>query len=251
MAWAPHHLVAIAICAAAVAGDLAAQGGTTPATGSVAGEVLSKDNAVVPDAVIVIAGRIARTDSAGRFVIRGVPLGEHELVARRIGFEPVTRRVQVTVGQPVQVRMVLNEVIHRLQAMQTIGQAMAADGRLWMLDEFDRRRRRGVGVFLSREDLKYFYSIGSAVAGRTPGVREVRDQFGNWSFVFTRCGGAAAGGRVAVFIDGMRAYNGADALSFYRPSDVEAIEIYRSVAELPPEAVGDGCAAIFIWLRRS
>jgi hypothetical protein len=32
-------------------------------------------------------------------------------------------------------------------------------------------------------------------------------------------------------------------------SDIEAIEVYRGVAELPLEAMGNACAAIFVWMR--
>lgn len=235
------------------AAPLAAQGSPAPAaTGGLQGRVVSRDSVPVPEAVISVAGRSTRTDRSGFFSLRDLPEGTHELETRRIGFEPVTRRVTIRAGRVEQTRIVLNEVSYRLEAMRTVAEGIRDDGRLWMLRDFERRRSRGTGVFLASEELRYFYSIGTAVASRTPGVREVRDEFGNWSFVFARCRqGGLGGGGVAVYIDGMRATGGQDALSFYRPNDVEAIEIYRSVAELPPEAVGDGCAAIFIWLRRT
>ena len=31
--------------------------------------------------------------------------------------------------------------------------------------------------------------------------------------------------------------------------DIEAIEVYRGVSELPPEAMGNTCAAIYVWTR--
>lgn len=34
-------------------------------------------------------------------------------------------------------------------------------------------------------------------------------------------------------------------------SDIEAIEVYRSPSELPMRAIGNACAAIFIWTRFS
>lgn len=233
--------------------SLGAQGTPTPVSlGALQGRVLSRDSVPVPDAVVTVAGRTARTDRAGFFSLRDLPPGTHQLETRRIGFEPVTRSITIRAGRMELTRIVLNEVSHRLEAMRTVAEGIRDDGRLWMLRDFERRRSRGTGVFLSRDELQHFYSIGTAVASRTPGIREVRDQFGNWSFVFTRCRqGGLGGGGVAVYIDGMRASGGQDALSFYRPNDVEAIEVYRSVAELPPEAVGDGCAAIFIWLRRT
>lgn len=234
--------------------SLHAQGtSASVATGSLQGRVVARDSVPVPDAVLSVAGRMARTDSTGSFSLRDLPVGTHQLETRRIGFQPITRSVTIRAGRVEQVRVVLNEVSHRLEAMRTVALGMRDDGRLWMLRDFERRRARGTGVFMSRAELRNFYSIGSAVQARTPGVREVRDQFGNWRFVFNRCGGLGGlgGNVVAVYIDGLRAIGGQDALSFYSPNDVEAIEVYRSVAELPPEAVGDGCAAVFIWLRRT
>ncbi len=232
---------------------LAAQG--TPgsaATGGVQGRVVSKDSVPVSDVVVSIAGRLARSDAAGLFTVRGIPAGTHDVEARRIGFEPIKQRVTVPAGGIATIRVVLNEVSVRLEAMRTVAEGMLGDGNLWMLREFERRRARGVGRFYTRREVENFFSIGTAVAATTPGVREVRDQFGNWSMTFTRCGsGGLVGGVVAVFVDGMRAYGGQDALSFYRPNDIEAMEVYRSVSELPPEAVGDACAAIYIWLRRT
>lgn len=248
----PVRLLALA-CLVILALPLAAQGPPAPTpSGGLQGRVVSRDSVPVPDAVVSVGGRMARTDRAGFFSLRDLPAGVHELEARRIGFQPVTRRVTVRAGRIEVTRIVLNEVSHRLEAMRTVAERMRDDGHLWMLRDFERRRARGTGVFLSRDELQHFYSVGTAVASRTPGVREVRDQFGNWSFVFTRCRqGGLGGGGVAVYVDGMRAMGGQDVLSFYGPNDIEAIEIYRSVAELPPEAVGDGCAAVFIWLRRT
>jgi hypothetical protein len=33
------------------------------------------------------------------------------------------------------------------------------------------------------------------------------------------------------------------------PQEIEAIEVYQGAGEMPAEAKGDACFAIFIWLR--
>ncbi len=55
--------------------------------------------------------------------------------------------------------------------------------------------------------------------------------------------------RLAYFLDGLRTTG--DLLTVFRPQNIEAIEIYRGPSELPPEAMGNACAAVFIWTRRS
>lgn len=54
---------------------------------------------------------------------------------------------------------------------------------------------------------------------------------------------------VQVFIDGVRVTEPFVALGSLTTNDIEAMEVYRGVSELPMEAAGDGCAAIFIWTR--
>jgi hypothetical protein len=51
-----------------------------------------------------------------------------------------------------------------------------------------------------------------------------------------------------LFVDNVRV-KGLSYLSELNPSQIEAIEIYQGPSELPAEAKGMACAAIFIWLR--
>jgi hypothetical protein len=44
----------------------------------------------------------------------------------------------------------------------------------------------------------------------------------------------------------MKVQNAAAELGALRLSDLESIEVYRGPSELPPDARGDGCAAIFV-----
>jgi hypothetical protein len=53
-----------------------------------------------------------------------------------------------------------------------------------------------------------------------------------------------------IFVDGFLARDGAARLDAIKPQEVEAIEVYQGAAQLPAEARGNGCAAIFIWLRQ-
>jgi hypothetical protein len=52
-----------------------------------------------------------------------------------------------------------------------------------------------------------------------------------------------------LFIDGFRV-RGLGTLSALNPSDIEAIEVYQGAAQLPAEAKGNACAAIFVWVKQ-
>jgi len=58
-------------------------------------------------------------------------------------------------------------------------------------------------------------------------------------------------GPIALYIDGAMVMpdNRVDAFSALRPGDVEAVEVYRSPTELPAEAMGNACGAIYVWTR--
>lgn len=52
-----------------------------------------------------------------------------------------------------------------------------------------------------------------------------------------------------LFLNGTRIQDVPTELGLLRLSDIEAVEVYRGPTELPAEAVGNGCAAIFVWTR--
>ncbi len=115
-----------------------------------------------------------------------------------------------------------------------------------MLEEFYRRRQRGSGRFFTREEIDKAGSL-IAIFSTVPGVRARTAMFGGLGLQFARCKGGIQGGRVMYFTDGVPSMAGME----LPPEDIAAIEVYRGVTELPPEAVGNACAAVFIWTRRS
>ena len=84
-------------------GSLAAQE-PTPLTGTVAGTARTSAGAAFSGATVSIdESWSARTDSAGSFVIPGVPVGPHTLVARAPGYAP--RKMQVVVAPDRETRV--------------------------------------------------------------------------------------------------------------------------------------------------
>jgi hypothetical protein len=59
-----------------------------------------------------------------------------------------------------------------------------------------------------------------------------------------------------VFVNGLEVGSGnietaMEVLDDLTTLDVEAMEVYRGPSQLPQEAMGNACAAVFIWTRYS
>jgi TonB-dependent SusC/RagA subfamily outer membrane receptor len=109
------------------------------AVGTITGRVTdSSSGQPVPRAQVTVNGIVLgqATDDNGRFSISGVAAGEHQVTARRVGYAPVTRRVQVAGGGSVtldfslgRAATVLSEVVTVAtgeQARYQIGHAIAS-----------------------------------------------------------------------------------------------------------------------------
>ncbi len=234
---------------------------------------------VVAGAEVVIqstgeAERSFRTtsDSAGVFAFANVTSGVWHLTARRVGYEPAT--LELTLSDEVRDT---NVVVHLKAIAQPLDPVAVVDegvvparyGSSSRLHEFYLRRSRGVGRFFTREDLEELTS--GRVAGilrKVPGARVRVELNGDVSVNFARCSasqlrrsgslesiafgrGGDSSATTALFLDGMRisSQQAGETLGSLRLSEIEAIEVYRGPTELPSVAMGNACAAIFIWSR--
>ncbi|HEX6747896.1 MAG TPA: carboxypeptidase regulatory-like domain-containing protein [Longimicrobium sp.] len=169
-------------------------------------------------------------------------------------------------------------------AIQT-GDAAATRGR--GLADFERRRHSGRGIYLAREDVQRRRATRLADLFRgLPGLQVVNDPGGERVVVTGGRAGRASdefrptadttgamrpGGdrprasalesgaaavqacAVQLYVDGVFTPTDAGRVGdAVNPADVEAVEIYRTAAELPTEyrRQGSGCGVIVIWTRR-
>jgi hypothetical protein len=118
-------------------------------------------------------------------------------------------------------------------------------------DEFYRRKARGNGKFFTREDLERTARTEPAyMLQGIGGIRVIPPKPNERPIIrFNRC----PMNRVTLFINGMESTaagaSAAETLFEMHVNDIEAMEVYTSPAQLPQEAMGSGCAAIFIWTR--
>ncbi|MGQ0714713.1 MAG: carboxypeptidase regulatory-like domain-containing protein [Gemmatimonadaceae bacterium] len=248
-----------------------------PPTGDVLGSVVDVRGPVA-GAEVRLARRgtanvlMAITERTGTFEFRSVEAGVWTLTVRRVGYKVHTQDVAVREGQPNVMRVTLTAAPHALDTIAVVREGLtpARYGPSSRMDEFYRRRARARGRVFTREDIE---ASGRArltdLLRLVPGAR-VKTFPGNLAEVhFTRCSGpvrlarsgsltavatGTTGGAtpsVALYVNSVRIdpESVRETIAELSLSEIEAIEVYRGVSELPPEAMGDACAAIFIWTR--
>ena len=187
------------------------------------------------------------TDALGRVALLAVPTGKAVLRVRRLGYAEIKIPVSVTPGQLseatyklVPLATDLNKVVVRESALVPARYAGTT-----RFDGFYRRRAAGNGTFFTREMiddrraeksedlLKMATGVRITYRGSTPLVN------------FARCD------QVNVFIDGIRSHDGFRDFNALNPLEIEALEIYKGISEVPPEFSPrpNDCAAIVVWTR--
>ncbi len=135
-------------------------------------------------------------------------------------------------------------------------------------DDYFKRRRLGLGQFISREDIdrRGPLEVAQMLEGK-PGIKVNFDPYGAGTAVsFARCREWPP--KINVYLDGrkllppLRDSDGTDPrsrvvrhpvgdmLDRIAVADVELIEIFRGPSELPPEFNDGNCGAISIWTRQ-
>jgi len=244
-----------------VSGFAASMPGQQPQHGvTVRGVVRADDGRGIPLAEVSdhASGIKVSADSSGAFVLPDVPLGERIIDVRRIGFGAQQFPITLVQGRNRNVALVLPPIAQALPDVK-IADKLAKPARYAntrRYDEFYARRVMGFGTFLTREDIDARFKTNTAeLLQGVPGMKVKR--IGNeWRIQSLQCQMGLQGSGdssdpqkwIRIFIDGMDVGDASE-LSTINPAQIEAMEIYKGPAELPVEARGKGCAAIFIWTR--
>lgn len=195
------------------------------------------------------------TDSAGRFMLFALSEGTWQLDVRRIGYAPFTDSVIVGNGE-TQVVIPMHRAVVALDTLRVLANS-STTSRVGRLDAFRahsaRARIFGGSVFdrdqLASSDVNRLMDF----LGRIPGASVTFNNPMERQVSFKRCEGRGlqpgARDTSRVFIDGNRVNGDAmAALANLTVADIEALEVYQGISQLPPE-VTDGCSAIFVWTR--
>ncbi len=224
--------------------------GRASATGTVVGFAADSAGNPVPGVEIIVGLDVhTRTDSLGNFVVPAVKAGTTLVRARRLGFAPVAMATVVppdgaaSLSVTMQPVTLLPTVIARADSM-----ADMPDNQMHKLDLFyqrsAQRRMSGLGGdFFTETDIERRHPV------------KLSDLLEGKARRLPQCRNATVGGipRYELFIDdlpyGTFTMDSPEVLDAIPVSWVVGVEVYTSVAELPVEAMGNGCAAIFVWLR--
>jgi hypothetical protein len=206
----------------------------------------------IPDAGVAIAGEAATrsvSDDSGAFRVSGLSPGRTTFVARRLGFRPETLTVDVLDGRATRADFTLRPAV-----IQLAGQLVLADSvREFKMAAFNKRRGRGIGVFLTREDIEKHHSASvSELLRYVPGVTISQRMAGEPQPVHMQRSSNPtnqASCTVALYVDGNPYPNGS--VDDFPPGSLEGIEVYRSASEIPAEfrTRDSMCGLIALWTR--
>jgi hypothetical protein len=257
--------------------------------GGISGVVRAADGRAVAGATVRFGTLVAvTTDAQGRFRLRGVAAGEHEVTVAHasLGTRSVRMAVPANAGE-VELRAgggagSLAASVQR--SVQLAGLNVRARSLGLDIAGFYDRQRRGIGYFLTGERLGA--TAGGRVTNvlrRVPGVRVVQYQRrqptpGDKNAVVSRMDvdeeyriaatrsystGVTPDGESSlqfcymdVWVDGVQVQNGnpeaSQSVDRFILANVEGIEVYRGPAEAPPEYRGmwTGCGVVLIWSKK-
>lgn len=234
-------LVAVSAAALSAAAPLSAQ----PAI--LSGRVLhGAAEQPVADAIVELAaiGLSTRTDSLGRYRFSAVPVGEHQVAARAVGYDGWTGVLRFSASDTVEVDILLGTALTKLATMRVTA---AATDRWTALNlrEFEDRRRTGLGRFLTKD---YFeanegQSIGSLIARRFAGLRH-NGKFGMQETVYV-----ASRGRKCVpsiVLNGLP--TNAFGISLVQATEIFGFE-FHTAATAPAIYNRGACGTFIIWTK--
>jgi hypothetical protein len=196
----------------------------------------------------------ALSNDSGVVAMTNLPTGTQVIEFRAIGYRPLRTRLALSARGSNRVDVTLDDRITELSPL-----TVSALRRPRITNEFEERRKSGRGVFFDEAYIAKRRSLG--VNDIFYGVPGVKVSLSGYSSVVTimRSGGMADnmvdGCSPTYFVDGIRISTDDGMFSIdniIRPQDIVGMELYRSLAEAPPQyqQSGSGCGLILIWTKR-
>lgn len=179
------------------------------------------------------------TDPSGQFVFEGIADGRYHIEVDRLGYRTMADSVdyQAVLGLRIDVQMVEEAV--ELEPILVVVEARSL--RLESAGFYDRRRR-GIGRFVTREEVLEDNALRISDVLRTmPGVRMRRGGAFREEVVVLR-----GGCRADVYVDGVHLAPPAPVDALLAPTDLDGLEVYHA-SELPAGFRTTTCGAVVFW----
>ncbi|WP_420462957.1 carboxypeptidase regulatory-like domain-containing protein [Candidatus Palauibacter sp.] len=218
-------------------------------TGRLIGRVLdARTHRPVAAAEVSVPGRAQGVSSnrMGRFIVSGLPVGEHELSVRHLGYDPLTHAVSVRRGVTTEVEIGLTaDPVELAPLVATVERPR----RLEIKGFYERKywgELTGLGTCITEEDIERWRPlrvsdfVSMLVPSVAPGLKNRRRGSGLSSLT---C-------RMPVYLDGFDVSAG-ELDQYVKPLEVGGIEVYKGLASVPAEFGGPGarCGAVVVWTK--
>lgn len=214
--------------------------------------------------------RVVRSDSAGNFHIDNIAPGKYVVLVRLIGYAPFATELVFAPRERVERDFLLIVRPVRLAEVDV----NAAKPERGKMSEFERRRKAGLGTFITREvfEKNANHRTGDILAAQAMGLEMLRigggkeavaSNRGRSTFKALPYGddadrrlGAKRACYAQVFVDGSLVYIPEPDRPLFDvnsipPDQIEAIEFFAGGAQSPPELnpLGATCGTLVIWTR--
>lgn len=205
----------------------------------------------VATAAVTVIGRtgLAESNRRGRFILSGIPAGEHELEVRRLGYAPLRHAVTVTRGLTTEVEIGL---VPTPAEMEPIVATVTRPRRLEIKGFYERKlwgELLGLGTFFTAADIERRNPVQiSHMIADMSGIR-----LGSGGRLFNMrmsAGFSNQGCTIKTYLDNVDV-SGIPLRTLVRPIEVAGVEIYKGPASLPAEFGGSDarCGAVVIWTK--
>jgi hypothetical protein len=256
------RLAALGFVVASVAGAQAPGADARKRDGVVSGVVTNLNGISLSKVEVFIVNTDLKTmtNDSGVFEFPSAPTGKVRLIARRIGFEPTERSVNLESNKQKQLDFELKAIPEMLDSV-----LVSDAGGMGRLGEFWSRRMTGNGAYITPADIERRRpQKPSDLLRSVTGVRVIMGDgaldhpvilMGRLPVLANaRSTGIASRGadcRVTYYVDGNYVAPGTFHMDDMSASSLEAIEVYRGPAETPARfrQRDTACGVIVIWTR--
>lgn len=196
--------------------------------------------------ILLATGLGGVTNEAGALLLEGLAPGARTVEVRYLGFAPERTSVLLQSERAADLAFALEVRPIGLAALQV---KVHKKVRRLELTGFDRRKARGFGTFITREQIEARQPQRmSDVLRSVPGVHLASTGFSDSrasmlrSTPSRRC-------PIQYYMDGVQVF--AFNIDDVRPHDIEGLEIYKGASEIPPDFNRGTalCGVIVIWTR--
>lgn len=215
------------------------------------GKVVNANGAPIANARVEVEGTMSRalTNAEGAFSLTELPSGTQSVVARQMGFAPVSQPVELSTREPATTTITMSQPVQMLEPVVVTAESdMGLDN-----IGFTQRKRAMSGTFMDATDImRRGPNLLTDVFRTVPSLRVV--PMGPYDYRVESSRGNMLGGNcVKYWLDGapFEAVFPGDVDRMIPPYEIAAIEVYNG-STVPIQftnANSGNCAVIVIWSK--